>query len=510
MVATGPVEIVWNQSRDACPGLNWAGHIGEQPDSMPLAWHNPLTNVTSLISANDWGTFATVGPTLHDVRNLRHDCSHRVYSEVNSTLPWTYANHQWLQSAQVYPNGSGFALIHNEFHGGMTRNASFCSGGPGTSGCQYWSAGVGVTRDGGEHWTLVDKPPMHRTFSVPRRYVKDSSTTGFGAIGAMAKQGDYYYGHIQQISAGESASTALTGTCAWRTHDLSNPSAYRGYNGSGWHTTWIDPYTDSSHGDHTCLSIDMGSANNSHASMRTFAGDWQPHDWPSHLMLGWPEHSHSEVSYAFPAWEAGSAAPFTQWGAAQYLSIEEWTPPELRGCGEFMYPSLIDADSPFTLAEFNVNKGKTGGESAGTSAAIGLSYGLVGNESAALYFVVSRRYIARLPVAFIAAGAPTPRPGPYPPPAKPTFNPTNCSSFLVAGAGQADVNGMYSMVRDSATTAIPTYQKDAQHQLYHFGQEWKLGWEGVRFYYHSARSASMAVPMVWPACGFTGPTVTCA
>ena len=94
MVATGPVEIVWNQSRDACPGLNWAGHIGEQPDSMPLAWHNPLTNVTSLISANDWGTFATVGPTLHDVRNLRHDCSHRVYSEVNSTLPWTNANHQ--------------------------------------------------------------------------------------------------------------------------------------------------------------------------------------------------------------------------------------------------------------------------------------------------------------------------------------------------------------------------------------------------------------------------------
>ena len=54
MVATGPVQVVWNQTRDACPGRNWAGHVGEQPDSMPLAWHNPLTNLTSLISANDW------------------------------------------------------------------------------------------------------------------------------------------------------------------------------------------------------------------------------------------------------------------------------------------------------------------------------------------------------------------------------------------------------------------------------------------------------------------------
>lgn len=63
-----------------------------------VAWHNPLTNETSLISATDWGTFATVGPTLTNL--TRHDCSHRVYAEVNSSDPADYAAHQWLQVYQ--------------------------------------------------------------------------------------------------------------------------------------------------------------------------------------------------------------------------------------------------------------------------------------------------------------------------------------------------------------------------------------------------------------------------
>lgn len=36
LAVIGLPEVVWNQTRDACPGLNPYGHIGEQPDSMPL------------------------------------------------------------------------------------------------------------------------------------------------------------------------------------------------------------------------------------------------------------------------------------------------------------------------------------------------------------------------------------------------------------------------------------------------------------------------------------------
>ena len=109
----GLAEVVWNQSSDRCPGLNPFGHPGEQPDSMPTAWHNPLTNQSFLIAAVSWGTYPTVGPNLSAL--VKHDCSQRVYTAVNDSRPETYANHQWLQSARVFPNGSGFALIHNEY-----------------------------------------------------------------------------------------------------------------------------------------------------------------------------------------------------------------------------------------------------------------------------------------------------------------------------------------------------------------------------------------------------------
>lgn len=103
LAVIGPAEIVWNQTRDACPGKNWAGHVGEQPDSMPIAWHSPLRNLSFLVSSTDWGTYPTVGPSLSQLQ--RHDCSRKVYTAGNDTRPWTYNNHQWLQSVRVFPNG---------------------------------------------------------------------------------------------------------------------------------------------------------------------------------------------------------------------------------------------------------------------------------------------------------------------------------------------------------------------------------------------------------------------
>ena len=91
-----------------------------------------------------------------------------------------------------------------------------------------------------------------------------------------------------------------------------------------------------------------------------------------------------------------------------------------------MYPSLLDHDSPFSLG-------------AGTSA--GLSYTLLGNNSAYLYFVIGRALVVRLPVAFFPADTPAP-PVPYPPTPSP-LNPLACEGFEVAGAGREYVNGIY-------------------------------------------------------------------
>ena len=44
----GLAEVVWNQTRDACPYSKWVDGVPrpcEEPDSMPIAWHNPVTKV---------------------------------------------------------------------------------------------------------------------------------------------------------------------------------------------------------------------------------------------------------------------------------------------------------------------------------------------------------------------------------------------------------------------------------------------------------------------------------
>lgn len=50
---------------------------------MPIAWHNPMTNTSYLISSTDC-TYAAVGKTL-DAVGGRHDCSHTPYKAINDS-----------------------------------------------------------------------------------------------------------------------------------------------------------------------------------------------------------------------------------------------------------------------------------------------------------------------------------------------------------------------------------------------------------------------------------------
>ena len=58
-----------------------------------------LTGAFSAISRN-----RRLRPSLDHLE--RHDCTQTPYQAVNDSRPWTYSNHQWLQSARV--SGSHF------------------------------------------------------------------------------------------------------------------------------------------------------------------------------------------------------------------------------------------------------------------------------------------------------------------------------------------------------------------------------------------------------------------
>eukprot|EP01063_Lacrimia_lanifica_P020062 TRINITY_DN27416_c0_g1_i1.p1 TRINITY_DN27416_c0_g1~~TRINITY_DN27416_c0_g1_i1.p1 ORF type:complete len:553 (+),score=38.56 TRINITY_DN27416_c0_g1_i1:52-1710(+) len=493
LAAVGPAEIVVNMTRDHCcrpdgACLNWAGHLGEQPDSVPGAWHNPLTNTTYLISATAWGHYATVGPSLSDLRT--RVCETPVYVSVNKTTPQSYANNQWLQAARVFPNGTGVALVHNEFHGDQIcrrGDCKYCSRNHSVPGieCETWTVDLGMTYDGGATWTATHSPVL----TVPKRFQKDQARSGYGALGSLIfnSEDGWYYGHVAKAkSAG--APENRTGFCTFRTRWPADPSTYRGWNGTAWATVWVDPYDvpqpipAADLYKYEC-ALATHSDRSAHPSPRVFAPDTAAAhpEWPSAVMFGWPEEMSNVMSYSFP--EEGTGAPFTAWGNASFLDVRDWLDPH-QFATPLMYPTVLDHDSPFS----------SGVDPSDEDAATALSYGFVGNNSMHLYFVVDRKYIARLPVAWFLAGAPTPT-GPYP---APPDNTPGCPVVRVTGAGMAGANGDYRIEPDLHNDHH-AYAKDGVHRVLCSGVaplpcRWTITQDGQALYEATAMSGTKLAP----------------
>ena len=505
----GVSEIVWNKIADACPQTKPDPTTGEpklceEPDSVPIAWHNPLSNSTFLLSSTDCN-FAGVGATLSAARG-RHQCGASPFVAAREAAPWTYNNHQWLQSARVFQNGTGFAMIHNEFHGEQrsTHNASWCSTTTNMGHCSDWSTDMATTVDGGATWQLA---PLRPTIALPRQYRKDGEIAGYGAIGQVVRGEDgYFYGHVARTyhnnTGAGPANTAAQGTCVFRTRDPGDPASLRGWNGSAWSTQWVNPYVEATPADElwrrTCADVGgVATARHpGHFHAKKFAGALASIEgWPTHVLTGL---GGEKTFYFFPdaAGAAGGAAPFTSWEGGATVDVEEWLDPCTVGASKFkwMYPNLLDDDSPFGLAQ----------QGNADAMSEGLSYGLVGNHSLYLYSVMSRQFIVRLPVAWFLPGQPLPR-GPFQPPsAPPPTNPVNCTALDVHGAPLPGVDGRYSVTaKPPAADGTREYKKDANHTIYHYAGVWKLAHKGVVVYYPAPRDLPRqggGVPKTWGAC----------
>lgn len=220
---------MYNRSQNCTP------HDGT--DSMPIAWHVRSLNQTFLVASVSDGDFPNVGP---DILHLKHDCSRLVFNSTHDLDPASYANNQWLQSVRVFPNGTVFALIHNEFHG-FEQPAEYCQlpREQWRGHCNLWSTGVGLSTDGGQTFHLADAPPKHRVFSFPYKYENNQSIYGYGAISAMMQgQDGAWYGLVYANPREEQP----RGMCPFRSTDLGDPQAFRGWDGSGYTVRWIDPY----------------------------------------------------------------------------------------------------------------------------------------------------------------------------------------------------------------------------------------------------------------------------
>jgi len=452
---------------------------------MPIAWHVRSLNKTFLVASVSDGDFPNVGP---DIEHLEHDCSRVVFNSTFNTSVESFANHQWLQSVRVFPNGTAFGLIHNEFHG-FQQAPEFCQL-PRTeygNHCNLWSTGVGISTDGGQTFRLAAEPPHHRVFSQPYPYIANQSVYGFGAISEMMQGADgAWYGLVYAAGRGEQ----LRGMCPFRSTDLGNPGSFKGWDGAGYTVTFADPYSNPppNPGEHVCTVVPGstewhsshpqprrlaltedeerllragaplegepgggGGGGGQRAGSRSAGSAGAAPPGPAYVTTGDYSGVHAEIEFRFSA-APDFAHAVTNWSQAIQV-FDTGLTRELNVGRGLIYPTLLDARSPELGRD---------------------SYDIATNKSTLLLVNVARNIFARRVV--FTSSPPPPPPPPLPP------APANCTSFEVRGAGEPDVDGTYFMTKQTAD-GVPVFSKDATRQLYREQGIWRLAQMTVLVYY---------------------------
>jgi hypothetical protein len=440
-------RVAFNRTRDRCDQRDGV-------DSMPAAFFNRRDNVTTFWGAVGTELHPSRGPSLDE---LTHDCS--TGSIFNATLaqtPESYANYQWLQSVRMLPNGTAFALIHNEFHAWNvtgTVKQEYCSIARGNASyrlgeyCNMWSTGLGISHDFGQSFHLVAKPPLHRVFSAPFRYEKDQKVFGFGALSSMIQGHDSaWYGLVYSVSDQRTNATQPHGMCAFRTDSLGDPTRYRGWAGEskGFSARWSDPYapdTGVGAAPHACTPISAPHQKGSHPSPRRLVGLGGKNP-PRHMLF--TDKSGGEVAYSF-SWEADFAKAVVEWGSSLVGTLDMGLS-RYTVHGSLNYPTLLDHSSPALGDD---------------------SFTTVSNDTAFVYAVIDRNVLRRR-VVFLPGPAPAPAP-PVPPIKR------GCRKLQVSGAGLGGVNGVYSVVLNRTSDGVAMYsQSDGIHQIYRYRGLWKI------------------------------------
>jgi hypothetical protein len=437
-------EVAFNRTRDGCDQ-----HDGV--DSMPAAFFNRRDNLTTF-----WGAVGTelrpsTGPSLDE---LKHDCS--TGSIFNATMAQTaesFANYQWMQSVTMFPNGTAFALIHNEFHAfNVTDKQDYCSATKSNASfrlgefCNMWSTGLGVSHDFGKTFHLVAQPPLHRVFSAPFTYVKDQKVFGFGALSSMIQGHDSaWYGLVYFNSNSRTNATQPHGMCAFRTDSLGDPTRYRGWAGQrdGFTSQWLDPYAASTEAGvaapSTCTPI-KAAQRGSHPSPRRLVG-MGGNNPP--LFLYFTDKNQGEVAYSF-SWEADFAKAVVDWSSSPVGTLDMGLSRYIVH-GSLNYPTILDHSSPALGDD---------------------SFATVSNDTAFVYAVIDRNILRRR-VVFL--------PGPAPAPALPApAISRSCRHVRVSGAGLAGVDGIYSISNHTSDGVAMYSQSDDIHQIYRYRGVWKI------------------------------------
>ncbi|SMH29462.1 hypothetical protein SAMN02982994_0176 [Azospirillum lipoferum] len=314
-------ETVFDWRTQACEG--W-----DVPDAPARAWRS-ADGTVHLLAAHTTAR-ALTGPTLDRVAP---DCR-VVFDSGRQDDPARYDDRGWLAAPYTTDGRTVYALVHNEFHGHERR--ALCPAGD-YAACWWNSVTLAVSEDGGRRFRGAGY-----VAGIPYRFRGDLGRRAglFGPSNIIAQDGWYY-----ATAFAEETGAQKRGVCLMRTHELSAPDSWRGWDGRDFTVRFLDPYAASASSEppagHVCQPMPAGRL--------------------PFTVTGLVRHAPSGLTLAVMAGrraERPGAEPVSGVWVSSSADLRSWSVPRLAWAAPLMtdrdrcgtaetlyYPSILDPDS---------------------------------------------------------------------------------------------------------------------------------------------------------------------
>jgi CSLREA domain-containing protein len=214
---TGTPETVFDYSTDNCNTI-------DIPDAPARAFRDAAGTLNLI--ASHYTTWRMTGSSF---TTLVRDCTPVMTSD-QDTDPATYNNNEWIVAPYTLDGINIHALVHNEYV--PCGNAN---------NCWYNSITYVSSSDSGRTYSHTTAP-NHLVAASPYESPYPTTHAPFGLFGGsniIFKDG-YYYKMVQL----ESHLLQDWGAGIIRTNDLSDPTSWRGWNGTDFTVQFLNPYTE--------------------------------------------------------------------------------------------------------------------------------------------------------------------------------------------------------------------------------------------------------------------------
>ncbi len=222
----GAEEIVFDWAADSCEQI-------DIPDA-PARFFRDADGKIQLIAPH-YTNYRMIGD---DFNSLVRDCANGpIMTSHKNHDPAKWDDHEWIVSTYTTDGKTIHAIIHNEFHGAANTDFVSCPSGDYMK-CWYNGLTYATSTDTGRTYTHA-VAPGHFVATIPYPYEPDVGPSGiFGGSNIVYNPGDGYYYNLLHL---EARGLQEVGVGLMRTQDLSDPTSWRAWDGTGFTVQFIDP-----------------------------------------------------------------------------------------------------------------------------------------------------------------------------------------------------------------------------------------------------------------------------